>query len=192
MNRNSINAATINSTQATGGQRAIVNSSAYARASINGRAGVRSPVALAPKASSNITMRAWARSILASSGQAVSTVSGLFRNRAKVGINAGALAEISGGVAPREYVVQPMLVRASAIVWLTGRTKARAPGTVTPEARITLASPQSYVRFHVAINATGRAVVRISPESRKQIPYDADAPEERTIFIPGVNRLMVV
>lgn len=192
MNRNSINAATINATPATGGQRVIVSSSAYARASITGRAGGRSPLASKPKAISAISMRAWARAIMASSGRAVSTVTGLFRVKSKVGVSARAQAAIAGNIAPRGYTNQPVLVSASAIVWLAGRIHARAPGTYAPEARITLASPKSYSRFHVAINATGRAYVQVSPEQRKQIPYDADAPEERTIFIPGVNRLMVV
>lgn len=192
MNRGTINSSSINADPLNVVQRAIVRVNAYARASIIGRALRRSPVVTTPRESATIAPRAMVRGQVSSTPQAKVSMTGLQRIRTKLSIAARAVISVTGAQYPRNYYSQAVQVLGSAILRLTGRSLIKAPIVSTAKARITLAPPNSYQRYRGVMTLVARASITINPDVRKQIPYDADAPAERTIYLQPDNRLMVV
>lgn len=192
MNRGTINSSAINADALNVIQRAIVRVNAYAQTSIIGRVLRRSPLVTTPRESATIAPRAMVRGQVSSTPQAKVSMTGLQRIHTKLSIVARSVISITGAQYPRHYYSQAMSVLGTAIMRLTGRALIRSPLVSSAQARITLAQPNSYQRYRGIMTLVARASITINPEVRKQIPYDADAPAERTIYLQPANRFMVV
>jgi hypothetical protein len=94
------------------------------------------------------------------------------------------------------YTIHPgeVDVLARAVVTATGERYAKANGSaaVIGRANIALTGKNYYSLILGSASVVGRAQVVIDFEVRKQIPYDEDAPDERTMLLPEQDRTMVV
>lgn len=192
MNNAPLNSVMLNSVQLNAVQRVAVILTAVAQIAINPRALVRGVVASSPMASIGIAGRALARAMVVVQPAAQIVITGLDRFYGKVTATAHAVASIISTVFPRRWVSHPVTVTAKAMPVVTGKILSRAPVTTNAMASISMPGKMFYSIVHGVVTVQGRASITVDFSTYKQLPFDENAPDERTMLVSQDIRLMVV
>jgi len=191
MNRESINTATVNADVIDVIQRAVVSMVAVASAVLGGLVLRRSPVGSSPMGNVSLIPRALRRDVKNRAASAAIVLSGMFRVWGHVSTSARASINVAGLVFPRRSVYSQVSPIAQARVWATGRLLSKASIHSNAIASVN-ALYSSYTQVRGLITSNAYANATISFETRKQIPYDEDAPFERVMRVDEDIRTVVV
>lgn len=214
MNREDINAATINTDIQDVIQRAIVYMVSLAAVALGGLVLRRSPIGSTPAATTTIAPHTNVRAaILNATGSVVLVLGGMYKAFVKVMASASSAVSVTGEIYPRAYREVVIQHTARAVAWtashVDGRlmvsSQPRATATISPTYLMLVMSPLAahalgslsitptifrVVRTPIASNSYGH--VTIDFETRKQIPYDEDAPDIRSMLVDEDIRIVVV
>lgn len=92
---------------------------------------------------------------------------------------------------PRQSYSQPVAGTASAQVLAWWRSVYRAPVTAQQEACITVETGSVFYKHMRPVVTTCRAVIAVDGEVIKKIPFNGNAPDDRTMVLSAESRLMV-
>lgn len=192
MNRYTINASNLNTEQQSVVQRAIIAMLAVASGVANYRIHFFAQVAGVARASASQVSRTLARSLVTASAVATSVLANQNRYWARLGATARASIESVGTVYVRDYIQSAANLAVSAVIWAKSLTIGRGIVSETARAVATITGKHYYTRWlgQAAARAYAQAVINF--ETRKQIPYDENAPDIRTMPVPSDNRTMMV